>query len=425
MGKIWLWGAGNNFEKVKNCLYRDVKIEGIIDGNRELEYQKRDGLRIYFPSEDIFRDNDTIVITPQKYEDIYGFILDSYSAKALRVIPFWCGTLDDDVTDIIDVQKRKMMMDISEMKTQIYYMNLVLQNAQFELAEKIMLNPPVLPEILSGEEALKISIAERKSICRFGDGEFEIIFGRERPIFQNCRNDLKERLKEVLGNKEKSVITCIADNYGCLDKYSDMGAYAIRHYMTLDTRKRHMEVIDLKKKYYDAYISRPYIIYKDKERAANIFALWKSLWRNRDVVIVEGNWTRNGYGNDLFEECRSIKRILCPAENAWDSYREIYHYITDNIEKDKLLLISLGPTATVLAYDLAISGYQAIDIGHLDNEYEWYLRGVNERVDISYKCVPECSNGTHVTEVDDATYDEQILAYIACGKNEGGERENA
>lgn len=420
MGKVWLWGAGNNLSRVKGCLYRDVKIEGIIDSNRDLEYQEREGLQIYFPHENILKDNDTIVLTPQKFEDIQAFISDLYIVKELRIIPFWCETLDEDfMMDIIDVQKRKMMLDIPVMKAQMEYMNLIIQNAEFELVEKIMRNPPVLPEILSGEEALELSIAEHRSMCRFGDGEFEIIFGRERPIFQNCRIDLKERLKEVLGNKEKSVVTCIADIYGCLDKYSDMGAYAMRQYMTLDTRKRHMEVIDLEKKYYDAYISRPYIIYKDKKKAANIFALWKRLWNNRDVVIVEGNLTRNGYGNDLFEECHSIKRILCPTENAWDSYQEIYHNIEKNIEKDKLLLISLGPTATVLAYDLAVSGYQAIDMGHLDNEYEWYLRGVNERVDIGYKYVPECCNGTQVAEIDDAIYESQILACIACSKNEG------
>jgi hypothetical protein len=40
-------------------------------------------------------------------------------------------------------------------------------------------------------------------------------------------------------------------------------------------------------------------------------------------------------------------------------------------DKNILILISLGPTATVLAYDLAKLGYWAIDIGHIDNEYEW------------------------------------------------------
>lgn len=43
------------------------------------------------------------------------------------------------------------------------------------------------------------------------------------------------------------------------------------------------------------------------------------------------------------------------------------------VNKAKLVLIALGHTATVLAYDLAEVGYQAIDIGHIDIEYEWFL----------------------------------------------------
>ena len=44
------------------------------------------------------------------------------------------------------------------------------------------------------------------------------------------------------------------------------------------------------------------------------------------------------------------------------------------MDKKNLILISLGPTATVLAYDLSKLGYQAIDIGHTDLEYELLLR---------------------------------------------------
>mgnify|MGYP000128627122 CR=1 FL=1 len=45
------------------------------------------------------------------------------------------------------------------------------------------------------------------------------------------------------------------------------------------------------------------------------------------------------------------------------------------LEKTALFLIALGPTATVLAYDLFKSGYQAIDAGHVDVEYEWWRMG--------------------------------------------------
>lgn len=46
------------------------------------------------------------------------------------------------------------------------------------------------------------------------------------------------------------------------------------------------------------------------------------------------------------------------------------------------MLIALGPTATVMAYDLADMGYQALDIGNVDIEAEWFLRGVDEKIKI-------------------------------------------
>ena len=52
------------------------------------------------------------------------------------------------------------------------------------------------------------------------------------------------------------------------------------------------------------------------------------------------------------------------------------HTILDECLKespDKLFLLSAGPTATILAYDLAQRGYQALDIGHLPNCYDQYL----------------------------------------------------
>lgn len=72
-------------------------------------------------------------------------------------------------------------------------------------------------------------------------------------------------------------------------------------------------------------------------------------------------------------------------------------------------MLSYGPTATVLAYDLAKLGYQAIDLGHLDVEYEWYLR--NERwLKIEGKYVNEAADGHIVGDC----YDEKYLNQVIC-----------
>ena len=42
-----------------------------------------------------------------------------------------------------------------------------------------------------------------------------------------------------------------------------------------------------------------------------------------DCVFVEGDKTRMGVGNDLFDNAKSIQRILCPSESAFDNYDAI------------------------------------------------------------------------------------------------------
>jgi glycosyltransferase family protein len=105
-------------------------------------------------------------------------------------------------------------------------------------------------------------------------------------------------------------------------------------------------------------------------------------------LIIEGEKSRLGIGNDLFNNSKSIKRIICPAENAFNVYNKIFAE-AKKFDKSFLILLALGPTSTVLVYDLYNLGYQAIDIGHIDIEYEWFLRNATKKIQINNKYVNE------------------------------------
>ena len=81
-------------------------------------------------------------------------------------------------------------------------------------------------------------------------------------------------------------------------------------------------------------------------------------------------------------------------------------------KEDDLICISLGPAATVLAYDLAEGGYQAVDIGQVDNEYDWYIRGAKERTAIKGKMVAEYLENRLPEDIGDEVYDSQIAVEI-------------
>ena len=66
----------------------------------------------------------------------------------------------------------------------------------------------------------------------------------------------------------------------------------------------------------------------------------------------------------------------------------------------------------MLAADLSNEGLWAIDVGHLDVEYEWYKNGVKEKTAIKGKYVNEVSDGRAIEDCSDETYLGQIIARV-------------
>ena len=174
-----------------------------------------------------------------------------------------------------------------------------------------------------------------------------------------------------------------------------------------------MKFFDRGRFYYDAYVSRPYIIYRDKSHAKVIFDLFQKVWHNRKLLIVEGENTKTGVGNGLFQNAKRIRRVICPGVNAFSQYQRILNTVQNLAEKEELVIACLGPTATVLAYDLGMGGLQALDVGQIDNEYEWYIRNVQERVEIPGKGVAELSWCHEPNSyIADDSYEGQVIGRI-------------
>ena len=266
-----------------------------------------------------------------------------------------------------------------------------IANYPYEIYADKLAERKEIPKIAPAEEAVEIILREKKCLARLGDGEFELILGRKRAKFQTLDEGIGIRLKSVLESNFDNLLIAIADNYGSLAKYTDEAASAIRQYLgTGTTREEHMKLLSLEKIYYDAYLSRPYLIYRNKENVETRFRNVQRIWSNQDVLIVEGMHTRFGVGNDLLDNAKSVQRILTEDRDCFELYDLLLQQVKEH-GKSKLVLIILGPVATVMAYDLARENFWAIDIGQLDVEYEWYLRQVTERCDIPYKTVSEVS----------------------------------
>lgn len=315
--------------------------------------------------------------------------------------------LEQENHQLIQGQKQLIEWVEQNQKDNLYFQ----ENVEYELRDASRSATDFFPQICSGEIAIDKIVNEGKSLTRFGDGEFSAIAGRVRHRFQTQVDEkLKQRLLETLHSEDGNLLIGIANNYGSLKAYNEQARREIRCYMNPIVRKEHLQLLDAKKVYYDAYVTRPYVMYADNQTdaPAKRFENLKRIWDKRDCIFVEGKFTGLGVGNNLFDNMASVKRILGPAENAFSKYEQILECCLKQ-PKDSLFLLALGPAATVLAYDLCQAGYQAVDIGHIDLEYEWFLKGEGRRTVITGKYNNEIDDGDNPDEIMDARYREQII----------------
>jgi len=268
------------------------------------------------------------------------------------------------------------------------------------------------PEVRSMEETITAIRARRASIARYGDGEFDIIFGRQQGFQKNNRN-LGLRLKEILKQNQFSerFLVALPDCFGTLEHFTP--AAQLHWQLRLDKERiKWVRLLNTKAPYYQAQITRFYFDWTDKSRCQSWYQGLKGIWENQNVLLVEGEHSRVGVGNDLLDNAGSVRRLLCPSKNAFDIYDKILAAVKAHAHKDDLILMALGPTATVLAFDLFCAGYWAFDAGHIDLEYEWMRLQTTEKVIVAGKYVNEVSGGDRVAEIADETYLAQIIGTV-------------
>ncbi len=266
-----------------------------------------------------------------------------------------------------------------------------------------------LPKIKNKFKTLKTLSETEKSICRYGDGEFNLIFGNSIK-FQEYSPKIAKRLKEILLSDNPDIMVGIPDVFGNLDYYTEGAKDFWRKYLAYNRISIYSH-LNFEKQYYDSSVSRPYLGTKNKEHCEDYFKNIKKIWNRKKIVVVEGAFSRSGYNNDLFDNCSEVKRILCPSKNAFASYDKILK-ICIKQEKDALFILALGPTATILAYDLANLGYRALDLGHVDIEYEWFLQKATSKVPIKNKSVNECGQKQILTAIDDENYLNEVIGEV-------------
>lgn len=267
------------------------------------------------------------------------------------------------------------------------------------------------PVIVNTDLTLNKIIESKCSVSRYGDGEFSLLFGKSL-YFQPFYPLLQQKLQEILISERKNHIVCIPYAFIDTKGFVETAKSYWKRYLSINRSKIYKK-LDLNKNYYDSLVTRLYVDYTDKNKAGERFNKFKSVWHEKNILIVEGDKSRLGVGNDLFSDAKAIGRIICPSIDAFAKYDLIIKSITDHHNNYDLILLALGPTATVIAYDLSDLNCQVIDIGHIDIEYEWFRNKADFKVPVKNKFIGEIPGGTEVNEsCEDIDYTKSILLTI-------------
>ncbi|HEM3164487.1 TPA: SP_1767 family glycosyltransferase [Streptococcus suis] len=269
------------------------------------------------------------------------------------------------------------------------------------------MNTPLIPiRVKPISQSLDYILEHSCSVARFGDGEMDIIAGHSIP-YQDYDPQLASELKEILGlESNQHLMVCLSDVFENRERYTD----ACNHFWEghLQHYQDYYRQICKAPWYGSTFISRPYIDVADKSVSAGYFQSLKQIWTDKDILIVEGKTSRSGVGNDLFQEAKSIQRIICPSKNAYSQIEDILAAI-QTYGQDKLVLLMLGPTAKVMAYRLSKTGMQAIDIGHIDSEYEWFTMQAQTKIKLQHKHTAEHNFDQDIIFTEDQEYLQQIV----------------
>jgi len=269
--------------------------------------------------------------------------------------------------------------------------------------------------VMSIDETLDELMKTEKSLVRFGDGEFNLINGKS-IAYQEYREDLAQEMREILlhaGDIENKVLICLPEIFEIFKGHFLQNEGSEKFWkQVLDDYGRFFQETCQTKGYGSTWISRLYIDNKDKSHAVTQFEKLKSLFEYKDILIVEGATTRAGVCNDLFNNVRSIKRIICPSHHAFSKVDVIQQAILDHAA-GRLILLMLGPTAKILAYRLSRLGYRALDLGHIDSEYEWMQMKAETKVQLKHKHTAEFNFDQDIEFINDEGYNRQIVVDLS------------
>ena len=214
---------------------------------------------------------------------------------------------------------------------------------------------------VQGESETLRAIGEhRASIARYGDGELMIMLGQG-IYFQEYDPELARRLREIIRHPTPHFLIGLPP----FETMSITKAVWKKRWQRY--RRLFSYLVRADAPYHSTAISRPGSV--GNWEPTEYYQTFAALWAGRDLVLIHNNAATAEH--PMFRGGKSVHHVACPPEHAYRDYAGLFDRAAAFASSpDVLFLIAAGPTACVLAWDLAQRGAQALDVGHLTSAYD-------------------------------------------------------
>lgn len=254
------------------------------------------------------------------------------------------------------MQQRKLLEGLRGEVQRVRRLNRLLLDRNLQDMEDAI-EATIRPVQMTMPETLDAVFHQRLSLARYGDGELMLMANGDHALpFQNNSAALQRELT-LATNPDwiapGRVLVTLPPPFRGHNHW--MGAW-IMMWSTL------RPLIDPARRYGHTQITRP--MFFQAEGAAGI-EQWRRLWQGRPVLVVTGRGSRFDLIPALFDCAGKVDFLHTAPQHAFAECETILKGVVERAGKETLVLLSLGPTATVLAHQIAAERIQALDIGHI------------------------------------------------------------
>lgn len=224
--------------------------------------------------------------------------------------------------------------------------------------------------ILDTRQTLQALTQREVSFICYGEGEIALMCGEDTPS-QKYDEDLAKRLKELLRKNVDGLRIGIP--YYFMHPVKNLNAYAMERALAVAVQRKFLlRMCNRNVRYLDACAMIAYQTYLKYDFKSH-YSCMQALLSGRDVTVVCGDGILDRFRYKALDVCKTVEYIYGLSTNAYSGYDMLRERVL-RVEKNRLVLVSMGPSAKVLVYDLYMAGYTAWDMGDYFKDYDAYMK---------------------------------------------------